>query len=45
MKEDKWINRTALISAIMQDVQPFMEIDTLCDRNLQLPMMTTTVPN
>jgi hypothetical protein len=33
MKEDKWINRTALISAIMQDVQPFMEIDTLCDRN------------
>jgi hypothetical protein len=33
MSEDKWINRTALMSAIMQDVQPFVEIDTLCDRN------------
>jgi hypothetical protein len=33
MQEDKWINRTALLSEIMQDVSPFMETDTLCDRN------------
>lgn len=33
MKEDKWINRTALFSAIMQDVSPYMQDDTLCDRN------------
>jgi hypothetical protein len=33
MSEDKWINRTALMSELMQDVQPFMENDTLCDRN------------
>ena len=33
MQEDMWINRNALLSAIMQDVQPFMESDTLCDRN------------
>ena len=32
ISEDKWINRTALLSAIMQDVSPFMQSDTLCDR-------------
>ena len=40
MQEDKWINRTALLSAIMQDVSPFMQDDTLCDRNN--PEATTT---
>ncbi len=33
MQEDKWINRTALLSAIMQDVSSYVEIDTLCDRS------------
>jgi hypothetical protein len=30
--EDKWINRNALVTAIMQDVSPYMQDDTLCDR-------------
>ena len=32
MSEDKWINRNALVTAIMQDVSPFMNDDTVCDR-------------
>jgi hypothetical protein len=31
--EDKWINRTALYSAIMQDVSDYMQDDTLCDKS------------